>query len=140
MLIDKYIKQVETCFRLEKEIQEAILEERERRLNKRSRNPTEDMVVNKIMPVRKVRVSYKQRTLVVEQPEKWLAIIKVIYAAYSNHPICSMVRMRLEDNKSPEVISGVMGISRETYYGWYREFFRDAVFVACSRGLLNFKM
>lgn len=138
MIIDSHVKFVEKMFKLAPRIRDAVLDERAQRIAKHHAcDPTGERVVAKHMPIKRVRVSTERGGLVIENPEDWMEVFSEIYIAYSNHPIAAMARSRLEDNKSPAAIAELMGVSRECYYGWYREFLRDAVFVASSKGLLK---
>ena len=69
--------------------------------------------------------------------EEWLDVVRTVYVTYSNHPIGQMAKLRLEGKRSPGALAELMGVSRERYYGWYREFLRDAVFLASEKGLLK---
>lgn len=138
MIIDAHVKTIETIFKLAPLINEAVIDERAAREAKHhGKDPTGEMAVAKAMPVLKVRVSSDDKVFVIEKPEDWLEVVREVYTAYSNHPIAGMARLRLEEKRSPAALAELMGISRERYYGWYREFLRDAVFVASEKGLLK---
>lgn len=138
MIIDGHVKTIETIFKLAPQIREAVLEERATREAKHhGKDPTGETAVALAMPIARVRISTEKSVLVIEKPERWLEVVQEVYTAYSNHPIANMARLRLESKRSPAAIAELMGISRERYYGWYREFLRDAVFVASEKGLLK---
>lgn len=138
MIIDAHVKTLETIFKLAPVIREAVMDERAAREAKHhGKDPTGNTAVDKVMPIYKVRVTTDKSVLVIERPEAWLEVVREVYTAYSNHPICHMAQMRLEGKRSPAALAELMGVSRERYYGWYREFLRDAVFVASQKGLLK---
>lgn len=138
MIIDGHIKQVETIFKLAPAIRAAVVDERAQREAKHhGKDPTGNRAVDKVMPVSCVRVPYGKGTLCIDNPEAWLDVVREIYVAYSNHPIGQMAKLRLEGKRSPAALAELMGVSRERYYGWYREFLRDAVFLASEKGLLK---
>lgn len=138
MIIDGHIKQVETIFKLTPAIRIAVVDERAQRESKHhGKDPTGNRAVDKVMPVGSVRVAYGKGILCIERPEEWLDVVRAVYVAYSNHPIGQMAKLRLEGKRSPAALAELMGVSRERYYGWYREFLRDAVFLASEKGLLK---
>lgn len=138
MIIDAHVKTLELIFKYARAIRDAVNDERAAREAKcHGKDPTGETAVVKAMPISRVRVATNKGVFIIEKPEKWLEVVTEVYTAYSNHPICNMARLRLEQKRSPAALAELMGISRERYYGWYREFMRDAVFVASEKGLLK---
>lgn len=142
MLIDSHRKQVRNYFWWESDIAEEVeLARKEMAAKRHSRNtvgvddPTGSFVVRKNMPLKKVTIFVHGRRVVISNPETWLKVIGDTYALYATQPISQMIRERIRTRKSVEVLSGFMGISRETYFRWENEFIDDAIFMAAKAGL-----
>lgn len=142
MLIDRYRKQTKNYFWWEALIaQEVAITRAEMRAKRHAKNlvgiddPTGDFVVRKKSLLRKVTICVKGKRVTIKWPELWLKVIHDTYAMYSRQPIAQLVQERIKTKKSIEVLSGLMGISRETYIRWENEFFDDATFLAGKMGL-----
>lgn len=142
MLIDNHRKQVKRYFRWEKLIAEEVeITRREQEARRHSRNPvgiddpTGGFVVRKNMPLKRIVIFVNGKRIVITKPEAWLQVIRDTYDLYSRQPIAELVRERLKTNKTIEVLSGCIGVSKETYIRWENEFFDDAVFLAGTAGL-----
>lgn len=146
MLIENYRKPVKQYFWWQKLIEDAIvIARKEQKAKRHAKNrvgiddPTGDFVERKNMPLRNVVIYVRGKKVVIEDPEKWIEIIKATYALYSRQPISGMIRERIETKKTVEVLSGFMGISKETFHRWENEFFDDAAFLAAKAGLYQQK-
>lgn len=146
MLIDRHRKQTKQYFWWESLIAEEVkIKRAEMDARRHAKNPvgvddpTGDFVVRKNMPLRKVTIYVRGKRVTIRDPEAWLDIISYTYAVYSNQPISQLVRERIKTKKSIDVLSGFIGVSRETYQRWEREFFDDASFLAAKSGLFREK-
>lgn len=146
MLIDRYRKQVKRYFWWEKLITEEVAITKEEQKAKRHSktlvgidDPTGEFVAHKNSRLKKVTITARGKKIVVKNPEDWLTVIHDTYAMYSRQPIANLIQERIKTKKSVEVLSGFMGISRETYHRWENEFFDDAIFLAAKTGLFKEK-
>lgn len=146
MLIETYRKPVRQYFWLQNQIEDAIvITRKEMNAKRHAKNrvgiddPTGDFVERKNMPLRKVYIYVRGKKVRVDWPEAWMKIVHDTYDLYSTQPIAGLVRERIKTKKSVEVLSGFMGISRETYHRWENEFLDDAAFMAAKAGLCDEK-
>lgn len=146
MIIDGYRREVKNYFWWEDAIaKEVALAKADRKARRHSRtlvgidDPTGEFVVHKNAKIKKVVIVVKGKRIIIRDPERWLEVIHDTYVLYSRQPISNMIQERIKHKKSADVISGLMGISRETYYRWENEFLDDAVFLAGKAGLYNEK-
>ena len=100
-------------------------------------DPTGSFVARKNSKLKVIKIYVNGKRVIIEKPEDWLEVVKKTYDLYSRQPIASVVRERIETEKSVEVLSGFMGVSKETYHRWENEFFDDAVLIASNAGLFQ---
>lgn len=146
MLIDRQRKQMKRYFWWEQYIREEVnLAKAEQRAKRHSKNPvgiddpTGAFVVRKNMPLRFVTITIRGKRVTIKKPETLLDVIHDTYAEYSRQPIANLIQERIKTKKSVEVLSGFMGISRETYHRWENEFIDDAIYLAARAGFYGEK-
>lgn len=144
MLIETLRKPVKQYFWWEAKIKaEVIMTKAELAAKRHAKNhvgiddPTGSFVERKNTRLKRVRIIVNGKKVTVKRPEDWLEVVKKTYDLYSRQPIASVIRERIETKKSVEVLSGFMGISKETYHRWENEFFDDAVVIASNAGLFQ---
>ena len=149
MLVKHWQRVAETRFKYHKKIQMAVDEARACRhphglKDKLKPNPTQQDALKGILPLKKVSVYIGRRSyeLVIEQPEEWLEVIRETYALYKDSPIGHVMHKYYDNYENrhvqPEVISGLQGVSRQTFYAWRNEFLSDAAIIAAQHGIKNF--
>lgn len=149
MLVKHWQRVAETRFKYHKKIQMAVDEARACRhphglKDELKPNPTQQDALKGILPLKKVSVYIGRRSyeLIIEQPEEWLAVIRETYALYKDSPIGHVMHKyydKYEDRHvQPEVISGLQGVSRQTFYAWRNEFLSDAAIIAAQHGIKKF--
>ena len=102
-------------------------------------DPTGDFVARKNSRLKRVWIKVNGLRIKIDRPEDWLDVVRATYDLYSRQPIAWLVQERIKTGKSVEVLSGFMGISKETYHKWEREFMDDASFLAAKAGLMDEK-
>lgn len=147
MLIKHWQRAAEIRFKYQKKIQLAVDDARARRRprgleDKLKPNPTQQDALKKITPLKKVSIYVGKRgyELVIEQPEAWLDVIRETYALYKDSPVGAAMKKHYADRGrvQPEIISGLQGVSRQTFYTWRNEFLSDAALIAAQHGIKNF--
>ncbi len=147
MIVDEYLDHVELHFKYRKLILEAIKDKRAELLskkitagrNKKSKtDPTCNQAIKKVMPIDKVTIYPNGHSIAItiKNPEKWMQVVSETYKAYKNKPIGVAVLEHYEKGLRHEVISGLMGISRQSYWRNRKAFFTDAAFLAEREKLL----
>lgn len=142
MLLENYRKPIKQYFWWEKKIREEIsMTKRELALKKHGKtsvgidDPTGAFVVRKNSELKEVVIYINGKRVVVSNPEAWMRVVRETYALYCTHPVAGLIQERINTGKSVDVLSGLLGISNETYHRWEREFFDDANFIAAKAGL-----
>lgn len=147
MLIKYWQRVAEVRFKYRKKIQLAVDDARARRRpkgleDKLKPNPTQQDALKGITPLKKVSIYVGKRgyELVIERPEAWLDVIRETYTLYKGSPIGTAMKKHYADcgRVQPEVISGLQGVSRQTFYAWRNEFLSDAALIAAQHGIKNF--
>lgn len=148
MLVKHWQKVAEVRFKYQNKIQQAV-EDTYTALHipllkdKMKPNPTQDEGLKKLIPLKNVNIYVGRRgyELTIEQPEEWLAVIRETYALYKDSPIgaimCKYYKNFEKRHVQPEVISGLQGVSRQTFYAWRNEFLGDAAIIAAQHGIKN---
>lgn len=147
MIVDGYLDHVEIHFKYRKLIQEAINDKRAEQVakkaiagrNKKSKtDPTCNQAIKKATPIEKVTIYPKGQNMAItiHNPEKWLQVVAETYKNYKNKPIGIAVQEHYDKGLRHEVISGLMGISRQSYWRNRKAFFTDAAFLAVREKLL----
>lgn len=149
MLVKHWQRVAETRFKYEKKIRAAVDEKRTSLhppalKDKLKPNPTQEDGLKKLVTLKNISITIGKRDyeLVIEQPEEWLAVIRETYALYKDSPIGAVMKKYYNDydknHVRPEVVSGLQGVSRQTFYAWRNEFLTDAAIIAVQCGIKNF--
>lgn len=108
-------------------------------------NPTQEHALQHCVPIKSVtiRVGRRGYELTVHEPEKWLQVVNETYWIYENTLVGDIMQAYYDSfdtyPRKPDVISGLRGISRSTFYAWRSEFLEDAVLIASRHGLIENK-
>lgn len=155
MLIEQYLESVKLRFKWRRLICAAAKDARAEMFAKKDRaegrpknkktDPTGNAAVKNISGIKSVRIIPRRggKPVFVQDPEKWLAIIDAVYAEYKTKSpfVEQAMRMLYDEHKNADVVSGLMGISRQAFYQRQQRFLIDAAFLAMHEGLLkNSKM
>lgn len=106
-------------------------------------NPTQEQALQHCVPIKSVtiRVGRRGYELTVCEPEAWLQVVDETYWIYENTLIGDIMQAYYDSfdtyPRKPDVISGLRGISRSTFYAWRSEFLEDAVLIASKYGLIK---
>lgn len=151
MLVKHWQRVAETRFKYQKKIEEAVGEARTSRRplglkDKLKPNPTQQDALKELVVLQKVSIHIGRGRhsfeLTISQPEEWLAVIRETYALYKDSSIGQVMHKYYENydgrHVQPEVISGLQGVSRQTFYAWRNEFLSDAAIIAAQHGIKNF--
>ncbi len=133
------------AFKYKKRIQSAVDEARVKKKyglkDELKPNPTQEEALRHALPVDTItiRIGSRGYKLTIQHPDIWLKVVDETYKLHSSTPIGDIMRVYYDSfdtyPRRPDVISGLKGISRSTFYAWRSEFLSDAVLIAAKKGL-----
>ena len=145
MLMNQWQQIAAIAFKYKKRIQSAVDEARVKKKyglkDELKPNPTQEEALLHAIPVDSVtiRVGSRDYKLTIRHPGEWLQVVEATYSLHSTTPIGDIMKAYYDSYdtypRRPDVISGLKGISRSTFYAWRQEFLSDAVLIAARKGI-----
>ena len=99
-------------------------------------DPTADVAVKEVMPIKSVTIKVCNDTEIIKQPEKWLTVIEATYKHYEGGIGVELLKHRYS-NEYYQQTCQVLHISSSTYYQIINEVQQYAVSCACQIGLIK---
>lgn len=145
MLMNQWQQIAAVRFKFKKRIQAAVDEARNKKKyglkDELKPNPTQEEALQHALPIDSVtiRVGSRDFKLTIQHPEEWLDVVESTYKLYAGTLIGDIMQAYYDSYdtypRRPDVLSGLKGISRSTFYSWRSEFLSDAVLLATKKGL-----